>query len=342
MPRIQVISKMIASAIACLHANSIVHGDIKGDTSLAEPARDGASTVSPLHARLRHCLLQDSWLEIEAVERHADVLGAEMWDASYSVAEDILAMGIVAAGMVDRRFPLGTETDVKTKPFKLPSWLPKEGDSWVQGLLVKRDTGRLTTDQVLQHPFIDSIRLPDEELPQADSRSSPRNSKEEAVVAKSEVAVEDMDVMVEETLVALVDYVWLRITHGSGEDKKCLVRKMDATSCASDRPDSISLSASSALPRRPGGRRRSGYCGSCRSRTAASSSADWRRPTSRRAECQHDLQLAYPEKKWDVADTGRRGPWPAEAPADSLHGKILASKEWPSAWWGSGCLSRLW
>jgi serine/threonine protein kinase len=153
------ILKEIIKGLASLHSQHRIHRDIKSDNILV--SLEGDVKLSDFGYSAQLTSEQDS---------RATVVGTPCWMAPelvtgnrYDVKVDLWSLGIVALEIADGEPPLLRENPMKALYVIATSGPPKlrnqekwsqEFRSFVEGCLVKDPCSRLSSEELLQHPFI--------------------------------------------------------------------------------------------------------------------------------------------------------------------------------------------
>mmetsp|Transcript_123867 Transcript_123867/g.231814 ORF Transcript_123867/g.231814 Transcript_123867/m.231814 type:complete len:774 (+) Transcript_123867:158-2479(+) len=150
------ISYQMASSVAYLHNQSIVHRDVKGDNYLS----DRNDIVDP-QCRV---VLTDFGTAIacKATERLHEKCGTklywspEFFKHDYSLKVDVWAIGVVVYGLLNGRFPFRDEKDIWTKSVNIPKNTPPDCETFVLSMLEKAEDKRASSQQVAAHPWVAS------------------------------------------------------------------------------------------------------------------------------------------------------------------------------------------
>lgn len=168
-------------ALAFLHAEGLIHRDIKSDSILL--ANDGSvkisdfgfcAQVSAQVPRRRSLVGTPYWLSPEIISRQ-----------SYGPEVDIWSMGIMIIEMVDGEPPFYNEQPIQAMkkirdmpPPKLQnqSRVSAYLDNFLSRMLIKDPSQRATARELLQHPFLQQARPPSSLLPLVARSSSSGNN----------------------------------------------------------------------------------------------------------------------------------------------------------------------
>jgi len=158
VPVVQNITKMMVQGIEWLHHNKVLHRDLKGDNYLMD--RKGME-----HPECRVYLCDFGTVqEANDGDRLNLKCGTktywspEFYNLSYTLPVDVWAIGVIVYGMITCRFPFKTEEDTRNKPLKISSRLPKDGESFLRGVLERDENKRLTASGCMSHQFLSSIK----------------------------------------------------------------------------------------------------------------------------------------------------------------------------------------
>mmetsp|Transcript_32546 Transcript_32546/g.82271 ORF Transcript_32546/g.82271 Transcript_32546/m.82271 type:complete len:195 (+) Transcript_32546:3-587(+) len=141
-------------SIAWLHANKVVHRDVKGDNFLL----DRADLAHP-DCRI---YLSDfgTTVTLGPEERLREICGTkvywapEVYQQSYAFKADVWAAGVITHCLITRRFPFMDKKQVFTKRVKAPSRCGEAGKSFLLGLLERCEAARLSASEALEDDFL--------------------------------------------------------------------------------------------------------------------------------------------------------------------------------------------
>jgi|Transcript_10249 serine/threonine protein kinase len=148
------VTAQMAESIAYLHANSVIHRDIKGDNYLC----DRPDIVDP---KIRIVLTDfGTAADCEETKRLKEKCGTklywspEFYKLDYTLKVDVWAMGVIVYGLINGKFPFRDEKDINNKDVTVPKGTPKECEDFVKKVLTKKEDARPKAKEVLQHNWI--------------------------------------------------------------------------------------------------------------------------------------------------------------------------------------------
>eukprot|EP00929_Paragymnodinium_shiwhaense_P084242 TRINITY_DN45025_c0_g1_i1.p1 TRINITY_DN45025_c0_g1~~TRINITY_DN45025_c0_g1_i1.p1 ORF type:complete len:862 (+),score=212.26 TRINITY_DN45025_c0_g1_i1:119-2704(+) len=166
------IARQITASIAYLHEKGIAHRDIKGDNYLidrpditdphmvAAVADFGtAREVKPNERMTTSCGTKVYW-------------APEFFKKEYGLKVDVWAAGVLCYGLVHARFPFKGDKDACGKEPPYAKDLPPVGLSFLQGVLHKEESQRLSAADAAAHPWLaadsgDAAKRPERQTTQA-------------------------------------------------------------------------------------------------------------------------------------------------------------------------------
>eukprot|EP00929_Paragymnodinium_shiwhaense_P086221 TRINITY_DN4674_c0_g1_i1.p1 TRINITY_DN4674_c0_g1~~TRINITY_DN4674_c0_g1_i1.p1 ORF type:complete len:769 (+),score=209.32 TRINITY_DN4674_c0_g1_i1:194-2500(+) len=149
------ILKGMSTGIAHVHSKMYVHRDIKGDNFLTD-RRDitdpgckiflsdfgtAVRLTSPTQRLRSSCGTKLYW-------------PPEFFDGNYSFKVDVWAVGVIAFGLCDGRFPFKNEQDSRKKQVRLPDAIPQLCRQLVYDALDKNEANRMDAATMMKHPWI--------------------------------------------------------------------------------------------------------------------------------------------------------------------------------------------
>jgi len=150
---VQNISMQMLRSIEWLHANKVVHRDVKPDNFLLD-------RLDLAHPECR-VYLSDFGTAVELrQQRLQQPYGTELYWApevyqrSYAFKVDVWAAGVVMYSMVTRRFPFMDKHQVHAKRVKIPPRCGKAGENFLLAVLKRSETQRLSASEALDHTFL--------------------------------------------------------------------------------------------------------------------------------------------------------------------------------------------
>jgi len=153
------IAYQLCAPVAYLHSKAVVHRDVKVDNYLTSPddLLERSCTVYLADFGTARYLKQG--------ERLKEMCGTKLYwspefhQRDYSFKVDLWAIGVCLYGLCEGRFPFADAKEVFRKPVKPPTGIPEKITKAVLGLLEKEEESRLSTDQMMQEPWIEEGRL---------------------------------------------------------------------------------------------------------------------------------------------------------------------------------------
>lgn len=155
---VQNMSKMMFQSVDWLHQQNVVHRDLKGDNFLQDRKNmehpqcriylsdfGTVTTIKPNDRLRQKCGTKTYW-------------SPEFFALNYNLKVDVWALGVVIFGMITGRFPFKGEEDVKNKVIKIPARCGREGEVCLLGMLSRSEGKRLSARDVLQQPWLASIK----------------------------------------------------------------------------------------------------------------------------------------------------------------------------------------
>lgn len=154
VPKLPRIIIQMATAIAHLHLNLIIHRDVKGDNFLM----DRQDMVDP-NCRI---IMSDfgTARRVKPDERLSSTVGTklywspEFFAANYGLKVDIWALGVIVYGLINGRFPFKGERDVNQKNVRISDKVPEVTKDFVLRLLDKNEATRIPGSEVVEHPWL--------------------------------------------------------------------------------------------------------------------------------------------------------------------------------------------
>jgi len=184
------IAAQMASSLDYLHAQSMIHRDIKGDNYLTD--------ISDITDKKCRIVLTDfgTSLEIKPNQRLKDKCGTklywspEFYKLDYTHAVDVWAMGVVCYGLLCGKFPFKNETECNNKKLSFASETPAEAKDLAKQMLAKTEEGRIKAADVVKHPFLvgNKVKVPTDEEPGPKVKfeePEPKEAKESVHEAKA-------------------------------------------------------------------------------------------------------------------------------------------------------------
>jgi len=150
------VQKQILDAVKFLHAESVMHRDIKGDNYLIDREdileQECRVTLADFGTACR--FTAGERLEVQVGTR--TYWAPEVFHHSYLEKVDVWAMGIVICGLLTGQFPFNSEGAIVDMgiPPKVGGHLPKQCLAFLEGTLEKDEGKRLSAALCQEHPWI--------------------------------------------------------------------------------------------------------------------------------------------------------------------------------------------
>lgn len=149
------VKRQMVSALSYIHAQYVIHRDIKGDNFLM----DRFALTDP-HCRV---VLADfgNARVLQPGDRLSESCGTrpfwspEFYSLSYTHKVDVWALGVLCFGLVTGKYPFKGETEVRNKEVIFPSHVSSECRHFVRSMLERDESLRLTASQLVQHSWLD-------------------------------------------------------------------------------------------------------------------------------------------------------------------------------------------
>jgi len=156
-----------AAAIHHLHARMVAHRDIKGDNCMMD-------REDMLDAECRVVLTDFGTAAVaKPDEPFTSQVGTrqfwspELLDKSYGLSVDIWALGVLMYGLVTGRFPFRDEADIRKKEVKIRTKVDANCKEYILNMLKKDPAERLTSAQIMAHPYLGSMTSAKEKAQEA-------------------------------------------------------------------------------------------------------------------------------------------------------------------------------
>merc|ERR1712151_1380763 len=137
------VAHQMASSIQYLHANAVMHRDVKGDNYLMSRQDMTEPDCKVVLTDFGTCC------KFKPGEFHSSGVGTkifwppEFYDKKYGPKVDVWAMGVIMYGLVSGRFPFRDEKDVRYKELKIPKRVHPVCEEFIRKMLDKRERLRL-------------------------------------------------------------------------------------------------------------------------------------------------------------------------------------------------------
>lgn len=156
-PAVQNLAKMMTQAVEWLHRQFIIHRDLKTDNFVL-------NRTDFEHPECRVFLCDfDTACALAPDQRLQEQVGTphywapELYSKNYGLPADTWALGVITFGLLWGRFPFRSQRQTASMQLRCPAGASQDGECFVEGMLTKDESVRLTMKQALEHNFL-SIR----------------------------------------------------------------------------------------------------------------------------------------------------------------------------------------